>query len=113
MTRLNDNTNRPGQFDFGLSASHEDRARRLHRESIVIDLLSQHAGGNICGHYPEELQSDFRARVSAAMRAGTALEALAEAIYWPYEMSKLGRSDLIREWLQASGLTCGTYGMEV
>jgi membrane dipeptidase len=38
---------------------------------------------------------------------------LAGAIYWPYEMSKLGKSDLLREWLLSSGLTCGTYGIEV
>jgi len=35
----------PGQFDFGLNAAEESRAARLHRESIVVDLVSQHAGG--------------------------------------------------------------------
>ncbi|WP_157248536.1 dipeptidase [Nonomuraea typhae] len=30
-----------GTFDFGLSAEQEERARRLHRDSIVIDLLFQ------------------------------------------------------------------------
>lgn len=103
-------TNAPAHFDFGLNATQEARARKLHRESIVIDLLSQHAGGNIFCHYPKELQLDFRSKMAAA---GTGLDRLTEAVYWPYEMSRLGKSDLIREWIQESGLTCGTYGIDV
>lgn len=101
---------RPGQFDFGLTPAQEARAQQLHRDSIVIDLLSQHAGGNIFSHYPAALQADFRRRMTTQR---SRLDGLAEAIYWPYEMSRLGKSDLIREWLQASGLTCGTYGIDV
>lgn len=100
----------PGRFDFGLSAEQEARAARLHAESIVFDMLSQHAGGNIFACYPEQLLSDFRARVAAA---GSRSEALAEAVYWPFEMSLLGRSDLMREWLQESGLTCGAYDVDL
>jgi membrane dipeptidase len=104
------NTGTPELFDFGLSTTQEARASRLHRESIVIDLLSQYAGGNIFAYYPQELQADFYATMAAA---GTGLEALAEAVYWPYEMSKVGKSDLIWEWFQASGLTCGAYDIGV
>jgi membrane dipeptidase len=104
----------PGQFDFGLSAEQEARAAQLHRESIVIDLLSQHAGGNIFAHYPQELKSDLRATVTRALSSVTnGSEALAEVVYWPYEMSRLGKSDLIREWFQISGLTCGPYDIGV
>ena len=100
-----------GQFNFGLSAAQEARASRLHHESIIIDLLSQHAGGSgIYAHFPEELQADFHARMAAG---GTEWERLTEAEYWPYEMSRLGKSHLIRDWYQASGLTCGTYGIGV
>lgn len=102
--------NTPGPFDFGLTAAEEARARKLHRESIIVDLLSQHAGGNIFADYPKELQSEFNAKTA---EAGGGLDGLAEAVYWPYEMSRLGKSDLIREWLQGSGLTCGTYGIDV
>jgi membrane dipeptidase len=77
---------------------------------MVIDLLSQHAGGNIFAHYPQNLQADFR---DTMMRAGSGLEAMTEAEYWPYEMARLGKSALIRQWYQASGLTCGTYGIGV
>lgn len=103
-------TNTLGQFDFGLNASQETRASRLHRECIVFDMVSQHAGGNIFAHYPKELQADFRTKMAAA---GSMHEFMAEAVYWPFEMSRLGKSDLIREWFQASGLTCGTFDLDV
>ena len=97
-------------YEFGLSASQEARARRLHQESIVIDLLSQQAGENIFAHYPDELRKEFRAKMQAA---GTPRETFAEAVHWPYEMAKLGKSDLIREWYRIAGLTCGTYDIGV
>lgn len=110
MSMSNVSANRPGQFNFGLSTVQEARAAKLHHESIVIDLLSQHAGGsNIFAQYPPYLQRDFRARIRAA---GSGLGALAEAEYWPYEMSRLGKSDLIHEWYALSGLTCGTFGID-
>ena len=99
-----------GAFDFGLTSGQEARALRLHRDSIVIDLLSQHAGGAIFDSYDEDLRKKFR----LDLRDGShGLGRLPRAIYWPYEQSKLGRSHLIREWFAASGLTCGTYGIDV
>jgi membrane dipeptidase len=100
----------PGQFPFGLTDTQEARAARLHRESIVFDMLSWGAGGNIFAHYPEALQVEF-----ASMMAGTGggYDGFTLASYWPYEMAKLGKSDLIREWLQGAGLTCGTYSLYV
>jgi len=110
MNRSVEQSSLPEKFYFGLSATDESRAAQLHRESIVIDLLSQHAGGNIFAHYPVELQKAFAARMR---EAGGGLDGLIEAQYWPYEMSKLGLSDLLRDWLLAAGLTCGTYGIAV
>jgi membrane dipeptidase len=55
------------------------------------------------------LQDEFNARMETAR----GLDGLEQAIFWPYEMSKLGRSQLLRDWLQGSGLSCGTYGIEV
>lgn len=100
----------PGQFNFGLSCEQELRAARLHRESIVFDFASQHAGGNIFDCFPQTLQTEFRASMAAA---GGGFDLLAQAMYWPYEMSKAGKSDLIRDWLLSSGLTCGTYDIAV
>jgi len=99
-----------GKFDFHLSQAQEARAERLHQESVVVDLVSQGAGGNIFAHYPPDLQDEFNARMEAA---GGGLDALGEAFFWPYEMSKSGKSHLLRDWLQGAGLNCGTYGVEV
>jgi membrane dipeptidase len=111
MTNSTLNTDIRGQFDFALSAAQESRAMDLHQRSIVIDLLSQHVGGSqIFDHYPRDLQDDFRARMA---QAGTEWERLTEAEYWPYEMSRLGKSHLIRDWYRESGMTCGTYGIGV
>jgi membrane dipeptidase len=103
-------TNKPGRFDFGLDAAEEARASQLHRDSIVFDFVSQHAGGAIFSHYPPPLQEDLKARVAAA---GSDFDALAEAEYWPYEMARSGKSDLIWQWFRESGLTCGTYAIGV
>jgi membrane dipeptidase len=100
----------PCKFDFGLTDVQEARALRLHRESIVVDLLSQHAGGNIFSHYSKELQAEFD---NAMASAGTGFAGFADAMFWPFEMSLLGKSDLLRDWLLQSGLTCGTHGLDV
>jgi membrane dipeptidase len=110
MQPSNINTERPGHYDFGLTSSDEARATRLHRDSIVVDLVSQHAGGSIFAHYPEELQIGFR---NAVLAAGGGFNGLAVATYWPFEMSRLETSNLLRDWLLESGLTCGTHGMDV
>jgi len=99
--------NDPAWFDFGLSDAQEERAIRLHRESIVFDLVSQHAGMNIIGHYSPELQTAFR-NMMADPKNG-----YAESVWWPYELSRTGQSDLIKEWYRQSGLTCGTYPIVV
>ena len=100
-----------GRYDFGLSSAEEARAATLHKQSIVFDWLSQHVGGsNIFEHFSPELQAEFRAGVEAAPNKWTAYR---KAAYWPYEMSLQGRSDLIRDWYLASGMTCGTYAVPV
>lgn len=96
----------PGRFDFGLTELQEARAGKLHRESIIFDMASRYAGSAIFEQFPQPLQVDLRRRIAAAR---TRSEILGEAIYWPFEMSLLGKSDLIREWLLGSGLTCGCY----
>jgi membrane dipeptidase len=100
----------PGQFDFGLTDAQETLARALHRESIIVDLMSQGAGGNIFSHYPDKLQEEFRNRLA---EANTAYDAYALAVTWPQELVKVGKSDLLCTWLRGSGLTCGTYALEV
>lgn len=96
----------PATFDYQLSTAQEERARKLHKESIVFDTLCQHAGGNIFGYFPKEIQAEFYEYMKTA---GQGLLACIKAEYFPYEMSKLGKSQLVRDWLRESGLTCGTY----
>lgn len=101
-------------YQFGLSDAQEERARRLHGECIVVDMLSQHAGGSIFSHYPPRLQPEINALVKSAMSGlQNGSQALAEVMYWPYEVAKRGDSELLCEWLLASGLTCGTYDIGV
>jgi membrane dipeptidase len=99
----------PGRFDFGLSEEEEARAATLHHDSIVFDMVSMYAGGNLFSHYPQELQREFRA--CTHNRSGARL--FVETVFWPFEMALLGKSDLIRQWLQTSGLTCGAYDIDL
>lgn len=100
----------PGHFDFGLSSTEEARAAELHRASIVVDMVSMYAGGNLFACYSSALQAEFHAAMSGARSAS---EALNRSIYWPFEMAKAGKSDLIRVWLQQSGLTCGGFDIDI
>ncbi|MDT9598717.1 dipeptidase [Sphingosinicella rhizophila] len=103
--------NEPGKFDFGLTAEQEQRATRLHSETIVWDWLWQHAGGpNIFTAYPDELQAEFRTLMASA---GSGMAAYGAAVLWPYRMALEGRSDLIKDWYMQSGLTVGTYHIAV
>jgi len=99
----------PGRFNFGLSAAQEARATRLHSDSIVFDMLSMYGGSNIFAHYSPDLQEALRVRVATARSRS---EKIAAAIYWPFEMAREGRSELIHEWFLQGGLTCGAYGVE-
>jgi membrane dipeptidase len=97
-------------FDFGLSQEQEERAAQLHEASVIVDLMSQHAGCTIFQQYPPHLQLEFQERMRCR-RGG--FDSFLEALYWPYEMSMQGKSNLLLEWYRASGLTCGTYGIDV
>lgn len=109
MTAATGDGSAAGQFAFGLNEAQEQRAQRLHFESVIFDTLSQHAGGNIFANYPPNLQGEFQAATAKL----TGIHGLMEVIYWPYEVSLRGQSDLIYEWYRQGGLTCGTYSIDV
>lgn len=100
----------PGQYEFGLSAAQEARAAQIHRESVVFDMVSMYAGGNIFAHYPAEHRAHFKKRIAAVTSRS---RLFVESVFWPFEMAKAGESDLIREWLIGSGLTCGAYDIDL
>ena len=93
-------------FDFSLSDAQEARAAMLHRNSIIIDMASRYGGSAIFDEYPEHLIRELAVR---AEEAASKADMLAEAIYWPFELALNGKSELIRDRLIQSGLTCGTY----
>jgi membrane dipeptidase len=91
----------PGLYPFGLSVEEEARAKALHRDAIVVDLLSQRAGANIFAAYPQDVQQDLKA---ISERPGSVVQQVYDYIRWPYELSRTGRSDLIADWYRQAGL---------
>src|SRR3546814_5985303 len=61
-----ENLPQPGRYDFGLSEDQEAAAARIHREAIVVDMLSQQAGANIFDHYPPALCEEFDRTIAEA-----------------------------------------------
>ncbi len=100
----------PGRYDFGLTPQQEERAARLHKEAIVIDLLSQRAGANIFDHYPADLRQELEERIA---RADNIYEKYLTANDWPYKVAAEGRSDLIFEWYRQGGIDVVVHGVPV
>jgi membrane dipeptidase len=107
---MNEHTAAAGRYDFHLTQAQEAVAERIHREAIVFDLLSQQAGANIFAHYPEELQSEFAQTLQSA---GSYYQKFLRAVIWPYEVSRQGQSDLLRDWFHQAGLTVICHGISV
>lgn len=97
-----------GQFDFGLTAEEDARAARIHSEAIVVDLLSQRAGGNIFQYYPPSLRAELDTLVA---QSSSIYDRYTTANNWPYELAAQGRSDLIFEWYDQGGIDIVTHGV--
>lgn len=107
---MSENLPQPGRYDFGLSDAQEAAAERIHREAIVVDMLSQQAGANIFDHYPETLRAEFDRTIA---EAGHFYEKFLRGVMWPYEMSRRGESHLIADWFREAGLTVIAHGVSV
>jgi membrane dipeptidase len=98
-----------GVYDFGLSAAQETRAARLHRDSIVIDLLFQGPCGYRC-FTPEVLEL---ARQSAP--EGTPLEKYFATVFAPARAALQGKLPEFQLIWEQSGITAGNrqvgYGL--
>ncbi|MBI3980087.1 MAG: membrane dipeptidase [Chloroflexi bacterium] len=97
------NQQAPQLFDFGLSAEQEARARRLHDESIVVDML-------FCGPCGPAAFTD---EMNETLKAVYKRNHNAEATYWaanalPAHLAVQGKFDAFREWWDASGVTAGS-----
>jgi membrane dipeptidase len=103
---MNDTQPAPGQWPFGLSDEEEARAARLHRDSIIVDMMNQHPGGkNIFAEYDQEMLKTRLADLEPGFIG------MARAIFLPYELALEGESDLIKDWWFASGVDVGTGGV--
>ncbi len=93
----------PGSWPFRLTDQEEVRAIRLHRDSVIVDMLNQHPGGsNIFDCYDPILIQRKINNLESGIRG------MAQAIQLPYELAVDGISDLIRDWWDISGITVGT-----
>jgi membrane dipeptidase len=91
------------RFDFGLTAGQEERARRLHEESIVVDMLFVGPCGPLA--FTEEMNAQLRAEYS---RHHDAERTFWSAMALPGRLAALGQSPVFREWWEASGVTAGS-----
>lgn len=99
---IHDRNTRPGSFDYGLSKDQEERAFRLHAESIIIDMMGVGPGAhNIYAYFdPEDVQQYFE--------AFQGFEILEMSMFFPYEQAINKGSKVIREWWDQSGMTVNT-----
>jgi membrane dipeptidase len=91
-----------GTYDFGLSAEQEERAARLHRESIVCDMLFQGPCGYRC-FTPEmeaELAADFETHHND-------LKYVFAAMAMPFRRALAGEFPEFQSCWEASGVTAG------
>ncbi len=97
-----------GRFDFGLSAEEEERANRLHNESIIADMM--YAGP--CGYrsYTPQMQEEIR---TAWESNRNAYEAVFLSMKQPGRLAVKGAFPDYKECWDASGVTVGTRNLEV
>jgi membrane dipeptidase len=92
-----------GTFDFGLSPDQETRARRLHDESIVLDMLF--AGPCTYHSFTADIEAQFHAIAVANLPHSVSRPA---AHYLPISMAIRGEFPAYKECWDASGVTAGS-----
>lgn len=96
----------PGRYPFGLSRAQEQRAARLHRESIVFDAMSQGPSGmNIFDHIDPALVAS---NLDPSLTGGAAI---GQAGNLPFKLAIEGKSDILKTWWDLSGLTVSPHGI--
>lgn len=100
-----------GNWDFGLNAEQEERAARLHAESIIIDTLFQ----GPCGYrsFNEEMTAQLQAEYA---RHGNPMKGLYSAMKLPIRLAVDGVFPEFEACWKASGITAGnrqTGGLSV
>ena len=100
--------NKHANFNFGLTPEQEDRSARLHRESLIIDMLYQGPLGP--EYYPEDLSTELRIFWDSR---GDLLETLVKGLGLPEKHAAEGRLDMFRDHWLASGVTGGNRQVEL
>jgi membrane dipeptidase len=95
-------------YPLGLTAEQEERAARLHREAIVIDLLYwgplSHRG------YTAEMEQELRDSYAVH---GNTMTSIMEALHQPHRMALAGDMPELKEIWAASGITAGSLQLGV
>lgn len=93
-----------GQFDFGLSAEDEARARRLHDEALIVDGL---CWGPL-GYRAITPEMDEEIRWAAKRWDHHPVDFFSFTLQQPLRWAARGRLPALRECFDASGVTVGT-----
>ena len=97
-----------GVFDFGLDEQQEERARRLHEESIIIDALFQGPVGYRV--YDDEINKALR---SSFETHRDVTRGYREGLEAPIRLAIEGRLDAVKDHWDQSGITCGNRQVEL
>jgi membrane dipeptidase len=91
-----------GDYDFGLNGEQEERAAKLHRESIIIDTLFQ----GPCGYrsFTDEMVAELQAGYE---KHRSAERGLWDAVQMPIRRAIKGAFPDFRDCWSASGITAG------
>src|SRR3954449_7157889 len=95
-------------YDFGLDDTQEDRAARLHRESVVVDMTFQGPVGY--RDFDDEMNAEIRSRFEAT-RDPMATFVFARAL--PIRLAIAGRNPTVKGRWDESGITCGNVNLEL
>lgn len=98
-----------GVFDFGLDEAQEERAARLHRESIIVDALFQGPVGYRA--FDDEMLKELREALEA--RNGDKLSTFTDGLMLPIRRAFEGRLDAVKDHWDESGITCGNRQVEL
>ncbi|MFI6825521.1 dipeptidase [Kribbella sp. NPDC050241] len=97
-----------GTFDFGLDEAQEERAARLHRESLIVDVLFQGPVGYRA--FDEEMNKELRTLLE---KTHDTMETFSRGLEAPLRRAMAGRLDAVKEHWDASGITCGNRQVEM
>src|SRR5687768_5619152 len=91
-----------GSWDFGLNAEQEERAARLHAESIIIDTLFQGPCGyrSFNAEMTQQLEDEYA-------KHGNPMRGLMSAVKMPVRMAVEGKFPEFEHCWKSSGLTAG------